>query len=546
MEWLPMHPKGAFRGLRSVLRLAAIVSVSVALLVPASAQFWSPFGGRSQPRPSQQGGFNPFGGFFGGPPPQNQAPPADYSRAPSSPQRKVDPAVATTNLVVVGDSMADWLAYGLEEAFAETPEMAIVRKHRTTSGLIRYDTRRDVEWPQIVKEVIAADKPKLIVMMIGTHDRQPIRERTATPAPGRNAAAAKQQQQQSVTAPPPPPAPLDPELQAPQPGERQNAEPEASSEEPATIAPETSRSAAGPFEFHSERWEAAYIRRIDATIAALKSAGVPVFWVGLPPQRATRATADSTYLNELYRQRAEKAGIVYVDVWEGFVDSSGQFAAQGPDFEGQIRRLRSADGVYFTKPGARKLAHYVEREIQRTIANRTTPVALPTAIEPAMAPGGRPGGPAQRPLVGPVVPLTVLTTGQNELLGGGPARPASGPDPVAARVLTKGEAIPAASGRADDFSWPRGGVASDPSVADTSPTPAVLATPEQAAPPNQATPRQAASGQPKGQPAPVAGSKTGEPKPPAQKRSVTPSFFDAFPRPPGAIRPSASTQGAVR
>ena len=45
-------------------------------------------------------------------------------------------------------------------------------------------------------------------------------------------------------------------------------------------------------------------------------------------------------------------GIVYVDIWEGFVDSSGQFAAQGPDFEGQIRRLRSADGVYFSKAGA--------------------------------------------------------------------------------------------------------------------------------------------------------------------------------------------------
>src|SRR5262245_35276404 len=381
-----MHPKGAFRGLRSALRLAAIATVSVALLVPASAQFWSPFGGRSQPRPSQQGGgFNPFGGFFGGPPPQNPAPPADYSRAPPPPQRKVDAAAATTTLVVVGDSMADWLAYGLEEAFAETPEMAIVRKHRTGSGLIRYDTRRDVEWPQVVKEVIAADKPKMIVMMVGLNDRQPIRERTPTPAPGgrSNAAGAKQQQQQqSVTAPPPPPAPLDPELQAQQSADRQNAEAqEAPTEEPAVAAPEPQRGAAGPLEFHSERWEAAYIRRIDATIAALKSASVPVFWVGLPPQRSPRATTDSTYLNELYRQRAEKAGIVYIDVWEGFVDGAGQFAAQGPDFEGQIRRLRSPDGVNFTKPGARKLAHYVEREIQRTIANRTVPVALP--VEPA-------------------------------------------------------------------------------------------------------------------------------------------------------------------
>src|SRR5207244_12118883 len=100
----------------------------------------------------------------------------------------------------------------------------------------------------------------------------------------------------------------------------------------------------GSFEFHSEKWEAAYSRRIDATIAAMKSAGVPVFWVGLPAQRGTRASSDSAYLNELYRGRAAKAGITYVDVWDGFVDDQGRFTVQGPDFEGQIRRLRAGDG----------------------------------------------------------------------------------------------------------------------------------------------------------------------------------------------------------
>jgi hypothetical protein len=50
------------------------------------------------------------------------------------------------------------------------------------SGLIRYDPRRDVEWPQVVKEIISSDKPKFIAMMIGINDRQQIRERAA-PAP---------------------------------------------------------------------------------------------------------------------------------------------------------------------------------------------------------------------------------------------------------------------------------------------------------------------------------------------------------------------------
>ena len=120
-----------------------------------------------------------------------------------------------------------------------------------------------------------------------------------------------------------------------------------------------------------------------------------MIWVGLPSQRNTKSSQDSSYLNELYRSRAEKAGIAYADIWDGFVDESGGYSPQGPDYEGQIRRLRSGDGVYFTKFGARKLAHYVEREIQRSIANRGMPVALPVPVDPGLqAPNAKPDGPA--------------------------------------------------------------------------------------------------------------------------------------------------------
>ena len=94
---------------------------------------------------------------------------------------------------------------------------------------------------------------------------------------------------------------------------------------------------------------------VDEMIGVLKSKGVPVLWVGLPVVRGPKATADTAFLDALYRDAAGKAGITYVDVWDGFVDEAGRFSQQGPDFEGQIRRLRSSDGVYFTKAGALKL-----------------------------------------------------------------------------------------------------------------------------------------------------------------------------------------------
>jgi uncharacterized protein len=203
---------------------------------------------------------------------------------------------------------------------------------------------------------------------------------------------------------------------------------------------------------------AGYIKRVDATITALKSARVPVLWVGLPSQRGTKASADSSYLNEIYRNRAEKAGITYVDIWDGFVDEAGQYSPQGPDYQGQIRRLRTSDGVYFTKFGARKLADYVKREIDRNLANRSVPVALPVQGQPqnAKQPGGDPGG-SQRPAAGPVVPLTATSVSTQELLGGSQAPPSPTTDGMASRVLTKGEPVSAPRGRADDFSWPHGG-----------------------------------------------------------------------------------------
>ena len=211
-------------------------------------------------------------------------------------------------------------------------------------------------------------------------------------------------------------------------------------------------------------------------IAALKSKGVPVFWVGLPAIRGTKSTADASYLNDLYRARAERAGVNYIDVWDGFVDESGKFATQGPDLEGQVRRLRSWDGVYFTTAGARKLAHYVEREIRHAMTNRAVPVALP--LGPA---GPTPDGKsAARPIAGPVLPLTVTLPGTDELAGGASAQPAR-VDAIAASVLVKGDPVTAEPGRADDFGWPRGQAAPTAALsaaATAAPEPEVKAVPK--------------------------------------------------------------------
>ena len=472
-----MEFRFASQGFAKSLAAAAAIGLSVWLLVPAQAQFLD------LGRPLRELFGVPRGWDRG-----DREGSSDFSRAPAPAAKKAE---ATTSIVVMGDANADWLAYGLEDAFAEKPEIAIVRKPHADSGLIRYDQRRESDWPQVTREIIAAEKPNYIVMMIGNNDHQSIREKmppvvrpgAASPAGTRNAASRQQGAQPTVATPPAPKAEdLDPEAQPPD-----HPTP------PANLTPDQARAASyGPWEFHTEKWEIAYIKRVDATISALKSAGVPVFWVGLPSQRSTKASADSSYLNEIYRSRAEKAGITYVDIWNGFVDEGGRFSPQGPDYEGQIRRLRSGDGVYFTKFGARKLAHYVEREIIRHMINHAVPVALPAPEMGSLAPNAKPGAPTQRPSVGPVFPLTAINVGSDELLGGerqGNRPPAT--DPSVSRVLAKGEPISAPGGRADDFSWPRtSGVNIDTSPLEKTPTASSASVPVQektvAAPPQTA------------------------------------------------------------
>jgi hypothetical protein len=129
-----------------------------------------------------------------------------------------------------------------------------------------------------------------------------------------------------------------------------------------------------------------------------------------------------------------------------FLDEDGDFAMRGPDVNGQTRLLRAADGLNFTKAGARKLALYLEREIGRTVLH-PAPAEPPVAARETNPP---PVKPNERPVAGPVVPLTEAPppVKGDALLGA--ARPA----PSDARLLG-GEPAAPARGRADDFSWPR-------------------------------------------------------------------------------------------
>ena len=454
--------------------LAVAIALLVGIVAPASAQFFN-FGGPARPQPRSNGG-----GWFGGDlfaPFQQQQPRRviqDFSKAP--PTEKRDAAIVPErNVLVLGDGMADWLAYGLENAYVEQPEMGVIRKAKAISGLIKYQPKGDpADWAAAAKGILATEKPDAIVVMLGLNDRVAMREPAADksdkPADKKS---DKKDDKDKKDARAKPDAKPDAKPADAKSGTKPNGATDAdkpsdktvdtelppddaadNGEPPPIMAPEKStRSPNGVYAFREERWVELYSKKIEELIGVLKSKGVPVLWVGLPAVRGTTGTADMLFLDSLYRDAAGKAGITYVDVWEGFVDEAGRFLQRGPDFEGQPRNLRSYDGVFFTSYGARKLAHYVEREITRLMAARSAPIALPT--EPATPDANAlPGQPAPRPLAGPILPLVASSVGTDQLLGGPGSRPAA-VDALAARTLVKGEPLAPPAGRADDFTWPR-------------------------------------------------------------------------------------------
>jgi uncharacterized protein len=296
------------------------------------------------------------------------------------------PAVPPSFFVaVMGDSLGQMLSQGLTEAFADRPEVAISRKARENSGLVRSDF---YDWVKGSQDLLASgEKINVAVMLIGSNDHQAMRDGTAS------------------------------------------------------------------YEPHAPKWDEIYVARIEAIASQFRDKKIPMIWVGLPIMKSDRSSKDALALNEMYKEHASKAGAIYVDVWEAFGDDHGAYAASGPDVEGQVVRLRAADGIHFTKAGARKLAHFVEDEIKKVL-DATEPEDGSQFAKLSPTPQGtnvpQPPAdavPAPKPPIGPVLSLTGVPLSPGGALvtraSTGTGRPLQGSDDSVQ------------PGRADDFNWPQ-------------------------------------------------------------------------------------------
>src|SRR6478736_3811890 len=185
---------GIFTERGSLIVLAVAIGLVLGIVGPASAQFFNFGGVQQRPQPQRGGGWfgndQRGGGWFGndsfGPHQKQDAQPRahgpqavrvgreDFSKPPPPEKRNTVPE---RHVLVLGDSMADWLAYGLEDIYADQPEMGVTRKHKTASGLIRYQPKGNpADWAAAAKGILVTEKAEAIVVMLGLEDRVAIRE----------------------------------------------------------------------------------------------------------------------------------------------------------------------------------------------------------------------------------------------------------------------------------------------------------------------------------------------------------------------------------
>ncbi len=202
----------------------------------------------------------------------------------------------------------------------------------------------------------------------------------------------------------------------------------------------------------SPAWTIDYEGRVSQFASTLKSASVPVVWVGLPPFKSTQMSADYLAFNDIYRKAAQITGGTFIDIWEGFVDELGAFTINGSDYTGQPARLRGSDGISLSTAGRRKIAFYAEKAIRSGLGEVAQPLNL--VLGPFSLPGPmRPAAPdvATITRLAPISLFDPVFDGDSKLLGGSaqPSNPT--PGSAAGALYINGKLPEPKPGRIDDF-----------------------------------------------------------------------------------------------
>lgn len=334
-----------------------------------------------------------------------------------------NPNAPAFTVAVIGDTLGQQLADGLEEAFADRAEIRILHKGKESSGLVREDF---YDWPKAARELAGGgEKIDMAVVMLGSNDRQAIHDNSETLEP-----------------------PLSPRWRERY-AQRVDAIRAIFREKKIPLVwvglPVTK----------SEHFSAdmAKLNDIYRQSAMLDSAPFVDIWEAFADERNQYQAFGPDINGRIVKLRAGD-GVHFTDVGARKV---AHFV------EGEIKRLFDAarPGGEPATPAPAEAAQPPQQEgpqQQETVAAPVPSIVAPGEPTPAAAPTL-----PERPAIGPVQPLTSWSSqGDGELARRDTAAtPNADARAAAARALVEhvyveGGDQPSHPGRADDFAWPKG------------------------------------------------------------------------------------------
>jgi hypothetical protein len=231
-------------------------------------------------------------------------------------------------------------------------------------------------------------------------------------------------------------------------------------------------------EFGSDKWREYYSRRVDQLLGVLKSNGIAVYWVELPPMGPPDLDAAAKIISGIHKEQVAKARMRFVEIRKDFANEDGSYTDKGFDVSGEFKRLRSRNGIQFLRDGNTKVAKIVMDEIGKDIevsdgvrepdpAIAASPVEDDYGEKPIFGHSLNSGEafvlePGELPRSDAIAiarrAVARATTGES---GGATAetvlealRSSAIPGSAAGRLFVDGEWPEAPAGRIDNFAWP--------------------------------------------------------------------------------------------
>jgi len=113
-------------------------------------------------------------------------------------------------------------------------------------------------------------------------------------------------------------------------------------------------------------WRAEYRRRLSAFLLQMQAGGARAVLLGQARVRKASFAGRLHQLNEVLQEEAERAGAVFVPLWDLTSDEHGRYRAE-IRYRGQRGLLRLSDGIHFSLLGADFAAHRLVARLQREL-----------------------------------------------------------------------------------------------------------------------------------------------------------------------------------